>query len=49
MWNRFIEEYCRVGFLCENNDPNWLGWVIIIFLGLSGFAIVVTSFTSAKY
>lgn len=44
MWNKFIVEYCRVGFLCENNDPNWLGWMPIGFIGLIFTGIVLMFF-----
>lgn len=33
-WIKFINGYCKVGFLCENNDPNWLGWIPIGFIGI---------------
>lgn len=41
MWDKFIEGYCKVGFLCENNDPNWLGWFILIVLGTIVSLIII--------
>ena len=31
--------FCKVGFVCWNSEPNWLGWIFIVFLGLVLFVI----------
>ncbi len=43
MWQKFIEGFCKVEFLCHGTEPNWLGWVAIFFGGMSvlGLLIVV--------
>lgn len=50
-WNKFIIGYCKVDLLCVNNDPNWLGWFILIVLGLFFsfclIAVVGSAFESA--
>ena len=33
-WIKFINGYCKVDFLCYNGEPNWLGWIPLIFLGI---------------
>ena len=33
-WDSFIEGFCKVSFVCWHGDPNWLGWILIIFLGV---------------
>jgi hypothetical protein len=34
MWNDFINEFCKVEFLCFSGEPNWLGWLILIVVPL---------------
>lgn len=34
VWNKFIAGYCKVDFLCVNSDPNWLGWIPLIGIGI---------------
>ena len=34
VWNKFIVGYCKVDFLCYNGDPNWLGWIPLIGIGI---------------
>lgn len=29
IWRDFIFSFCKVGFVCWNGDPNWLGWILI--------------------
>ena len=29
LWDKFLFGFCKVGFLCWNGDPNWLGWILI--------------------
>ena len=50
MWDSFINGYCKVEFLCHGGEPNWLGWVVIVFAGLFllGFVIGIWSETT-KY
>jgi len=26
MWDKFINGFCKVEFLCYADSPNWLGW-----------------------
>ena len=28
----FIFEFCKVSFLCNQGDINWLGWIVLILL-----------------
>ena len=30
MWSDFIAVFCKVEFLCNNGDPNWLGMVVLV-------------------
>jgi hypothetical protein len=32
--NPFINSFCKVQFLCFQNDPNWLGWITLVVFGL---------------
>jgi hypothetical protein len=34
MWDSFIDGFCKVEFLCYAGDPNWLGWIVLLFGGL---------------
>ena len=45
IWDEFINGYCKVEFLCYGGEPNWLGWVVMIGIGLSilGFVIGICS------
>ena len=27
----FFNSFCKVEFLCYQGDPNWLGWIFVIF------------------
>lgn len=49
MWNKFIIGYCKVDFLCFNNDPNWFGWGTLIFLGLFLFGFLCIFLNSIDY
>jgi MFS family permease len=31
VWNWFLDEFCKVDAVCYGGEPNWLGWVVIIF------------------
>ena len=33
-WDSFVSGFCKVSFVCWNDDPNWLGWILIGLLGL---------------
>ena len=33
-WDKFINGYCKVDFLCYNGEPNWLGWIPLIGIGI---------------
>lgn len=43
-WNKFINGYCEVDFLCYNGEPNWFGWIPIGFIGLIFIGIVLMFF-----
>lgn len=30
--DRFYETFCGVEFLCYQNEPNWLGWIVIVMV-----------------
>jgi hypothetical protein len=30
-WNIFVGGFCKVEFLCFSGDPNWLGWIAIVW------------------
>jgi cadmium resistance protein CadD (predicted permease) len=30
--NSFINSFCKVEFLCYQNEPNWLGVILLLFL-----------------
>ncbi len=30
-WNDFIFTFCKVEFLCWHGEPNWLGWVAMVY------------------
>ncbi len=30
MWSDFIYAFCKVDFLCNNGDPNWIGMVVLV-------------------
>ena len=40
-WNqKFIDEFCKVEFLCYGGEPHWLGWLLLwgaVFLGVRLF------------
>jgi len=38
MTDNFIYSFCKVGFLCYQNEPNWLGIIILVCFG---FIIIV--------
>jgi len=40
MWNKFINGYCKVDFLCFNNEPNWLGLLLLIGIGTFFFILI---------
>lgn len=40
-WIKFINGYCKVDFLCVNNDPNWLGWIPIGFLSFIFIGLMI--------
>ena len=34
MFEWFYDVFCKVEFLCYAGEPNWLGWIIILFFGV---------------
>ena len=43
-WNGFINSFCKVEFLCFDNEPNWLGLIVLFFLFMFLLAIIVSPF-----
>jgi hypothetical protein len=41
MFDKFINEFCKVEFLCYAGEPNWIGWVVIGFIS---FIVVIAVF-----
>ena len=44
MWSDFLYVFCKMEFLCNNGDPNWLGMVVLvavvaIILNVAGSAL----------
>ena len=33
-WDSFLNGFCKVSFVCWQGSPNWLGWILVAFLGL---------------
>ena len=33
-FDKFILSFCKVEFLCYSGDPNWLGWIFLVCLGI---------------
>lgn len=44
LWNSFIAGFCKVEFLCHGGEPNWLGWIVIGWVGLVGAALCIALF-----
>lgn len=32
MIDQFFAGYCAVEFLCVEESPNWLGWLLLVFM-----------------
>ena len=43
MFEWFYDVFCKVEFLCYAGEPNWLGWIIILFFGVSIFGAVIVA------
>ena len=43
-WNSFIYSFCKVEFLCFDNEPNWLGRMVLFVFFLILLAIIVSPF-----
>ena len=41
LWNNFIVGFCKVEFLCDAREPNWLGWAVIV----GGFLFLIEQLT----
>ena len=41
-WNSFIYSFCKVEFLCFDNEPNWLGRMVLFVFFLILLAIIVS-------
>jgi hypothetical protein len=48
LWEKFLFEFCKVGVVCWNGEPNWLGWLALAFgaLVLVIFALTLLVLTS---
>jgi len=44
IWNAFINSFCKVEFLCFNNEPNWLGYIALFFFFLILLGIIIAIF-----
>ena len=33
-WDSFLSGFCKVGVVCWQGSPNWLGWILVTLLGL---------------
>jgi hypothetical protein len=45
-WDNFISGFCKVEFLCWEGEPNWLGWIVLVFLAFWILAIVINVYFS---
>ncbi len=43
-WNEFLFRFCKVGFLCWQGEPNWLGLIVLGFAGLIVLYILLLIF-----
>ena len=41
LWDKFLFQFCKVGFVCWNGEPNWLGWVALGFAVLMILGIIL--------
>ena len=44
LWGKFIAGFCKVEFLCHGGEPNWLGWIVIGWVGLVGAVLCIALF-----
>ena len=47
-WETVVPGFCKVEFVCFQNEPNWLGWIILgcaglMLLGYAFFVLVIIS------
>ena len=33
-WHEFLDSFCKVGAVCYQGEPNWLGWTVLTVGGL---------------
>ena len=38
-WEQFLVGFCKVQFLCYDWQLNWLGWIVIVILGIVIFVL----------
>ena len=43
---KLLTEFCKVGFVCLNGYPNWLGWTFIVTAVLIIFIILMLGLNS---
>jgi len=41
MGESFIDGFCKVEFLCYHGELNWLGWVVLIPVGVVGLIVAL--------
>lgn len=41
-WHSFLESFCKVGVLCYQGEPNWLGWTVVIVGGILAVTTVLS-------
>ena len=46
LWNEFLIGFCKVDFVCWEDDPNWLGWIFIGIIGYLIFGFILTLLSS---
>ncbi len=43
-WGLFIDGFCEVEFLCFAAEPNWLGWIVVVFGGVVALILAMGIF-----
>ena len=41
LWQKLTFEFCKVSVVCWNGEPNWLGWIILVFAALIVLGVIV--------
>ena len=43
-WHSFLGSFCKVGVICYQGEPNWLGWTVVIVGGILAVTTVLSLF-----